>query len=100
MPAGHHRRHVGLIDGVRESAQSWRELLLEARLCPAPSVCGPSGSDHRFGKGGRHWSNEFFVELFSNQVKPRFGASRAIVEVFNLRLQLIYPIFGGSKITR
>ena len=38
MPAGHHRRHargqegaVGLIDGVRESAQSWKELLLDLK---------------------------------------------------------------------
>jgi hypothetical protein len=38
VPAGHHRRHAGgqegacrLIDGVRESAQSWREMLLDLK---------------------------------------------------------------------
>ena len=37
MPAGHHRRDAGrqkgfgLTDGVRESAQSWRELLLDLK---------------------------------------------------------------------
>ena len=67
---------------------------------PPRNGAQPAGSDHRFGTGGCHRSDEFFVDLFSNQLKPRFGASRAIVEVFNLRLQQIYPIFGGSKITR
>jgi transposase-like protein len=38
MPADHHRSYtrgskelVGLTDGVRESAQSWRELLLDLK---------------------------------------------------------------------
>jgi hypothetical protein len=38
VPAGFHRRHaeckkelVGLIDGVRESAQSWKVLLLDLK---------------------------------------------------------------------
>lgn len=38
MPLGHHRATpegkkelVGLIDGVRESAQSWRELLIDLK---------------------------------------------------------------------
>jgi hypothetical protein len=50
----------------------------------------------RFGAGGYHRSDQFIFD----QVKPRFGAIRAVPEVFNLRLQLLYPIFDGSKITR
>ena len=67
VPAGHHRRHpggqervVGLIDGVRESAQSWRELLLDLKrrgLAMAPGVSrsptARSASGRRSRKCGR-----------------------------------------------
>ena len=54
MPAGHHRRHaggqeglVGLIDGVRESAQSWKDLLLDLKrrgLGVAPKLAVADGA--------------------------------------------------------
>jgi hypothetical protein len=65
-----------------------------------PAVSHGLVSDRRFGIGGCPGSDEFFLDLFSYQLKPRFGANRAVLKVFNLRLQLIYPIFGGAKITR
>ena len=54
MPAGHHRRHAGgqegasrLIDGVRESAQSWKDLLLDLKrrgLAVAPKLAVADGA--------------------------------------------------------
>ena len=60
MPAGDHRRHppkailrqaqeelVGLIDGVRESAQSWKELLLDLKrrgLAMGPELAVADGA--------------------------------------------------------
>jgi hypothetical protein len=55
VPAGHHRRPpegkkelVGLIDGVRESVQSWKELLLDLKrrgLAARPNL--PNASLYR-----------------------------------------------------
>jgi hypothetical protein len=54
VPAGHHRRHargkkelVGLVDGVRENAPSWRELLLDLTrrgLAVAPELAVADGA--------------------------------------------------------
>ena len=62
MPAGHHRRHaegkkelVGLIDGVRESAQSWKDLLLDLKrrgLAVAPKLAVADGAP-AFGRRSR-----------------------------------------------
>ncbi len=67
MSVSHHRRHarrarrnlVGLIDGVRESTQSWRELLLDLKRrgqATVPSSRSPTGrwvSGKRSRKCGR-----------------------------------------------
>ena len=44
--------------------------------------------------------DELFLDLFLYHLKPPFGANSTILEVFNLGLELVYPIFGGSQLDR
>src|SRR6266508_1652560 len=44
-------------------------------------------------------TDELFLDLSLYQLEPRFGANGAILEVFDLRLELVDPIFGGTKLT-
>jgi hypothetical protein len=50
--------------------------------------------------GGCDWSDELFLDLLLNYLKPPFGANRPTLEMFKLGLQLIYSIFGGAKLHR